>query len=261
MICSENFRVGDFVRRQEGVLDQLLRERAGARAGTSCSPTHVGEERADDGDGIDARVGVEAAVFDGEDRLDHLLRDQGERHVAPFLARGGDERGDERRVERQAIELLLLRDDFDVIDRRRLRAFRAARGVRDPQELAFAVAVLRHHQHRIAAHGELPGLFRPWTMGIAEVVQPVDDLARRQRLAPPQLERAGEDPGIGALHFAVQPRVDHPGKADVEIASDDRQDQERDPETEKDVELPAPPASGRARFGRDDGARRIDRHG
>ena len=44
------------------------------------------EDGAGDADRIDAGVVVEAAVLDRQDRLDHLLRDRRERHVAALLA-------------------------------------------------------------------------------------------------------------------------------------------------------------------------------
>jgi hypothetical protein len=236
----------------------LLRERAGA-AHVRLAAGDVVEQGADDGDGIDTCVAVETAVFDGEDRLDHPLRDRGERHVAPFLARGGDERGNERRVERQPVDRFLGGDDVDVIDCRRLDVFGPARAERDPDELSLAVAVPRNHQHGVPSDGELTRLFRSAPMGIAEVVEPVDDVGRRQGQPAPQLERPGIHPRIGALHFAVEPCVDHPGKADVEVPGHGHEDQKRDPETHKDVELPAPAAPGRAGPGQDNGW--VCRHG
>ena len=66
---------------------------------------------------------------------------------------------------------------------------------------------------RVAADRELAGLLGLGALGVAEVVEPVDELPRRQRLAAADLERRREDARIGALELAVQPRVDQPREA------------------------------------------------
>ena len=95
-----------------------------------------------------------------------------------------------------------------------------------------------------------PGCSALRAMRIAEVVQSVDDLGRRQRLAAPQLERPGEDTRVGPLRFAVQARVDHPGEADIEIDANDRQDDEdtasADEETKFHSEASQPRVKGHA---------------
>ena len=72
-------------RREERVLDQLLRERAAA-AQVGSLAGQVFPERRTRCRSDRRRVVVEAAVLDREDRLHHVLRDELQRHVAPFLA-------------------------------------------------------------------------------------------------------------------------------------------------------------------------------
>ena len=237
---------------QERVLDELLRDGAAA-AQVFLPADDVVDRRADDADGVDAGMLVETAVFDREDGLHHHGWNHRQRHVAPLFARFGDERGDERRTERQPVHAAFRRDDLDVIDRRRLRTLRAPRREHDADELTLAVAVARDHHHGVASHGELAGLLRFGAVRVAEVVEPIDHLQGRQRLSAPQVVRARVNTGIRALRFSREPRVDHPREADVEINGDDREDRERHAGADEDVELPAatlraPPRAAHARF-------------
>ena len=98
-------------------------------------PKTLRNDRADDADRIDAGMVVEAAVLDREHRLDHLLRDRLQRHVAALLAAGGDERRDERRVERDAFDVVFSADGSSIVlDPRRLRGLRRAAAEDDADE-------------------------------------------------------------------------------------------------------------------------------
>ena len=61
---------------------------------------------------------------------------------------------------------------------------------------------------RGTADGELAGLGRLVPLGVAEIVQPIDELTLGERLTAPQFERAGEDARQHALALAVQPLID-----------------------------------------------------
>ena len=65
---------------------------------------------------------------------------------------------------------------------------------------------------RAARHVELAGLHDLGPLRVAEVVQPVDQLAVGQRLPAPQLERTRKDARKHGVALAVQPRVDEPAK-------------------------------------------------
>ena len=52
---------------------------------------------------------------------------------------------------------------------------------------------------------------------VAEIVQPIDQLAVGERLAAAELERTREHAWQHAIAFAVQPRVDEMGEADVVV--------------------------------------------
>ena len=63
-----------------------------------------------------------------------------------------------------------------------------------------------------AADGELAGLLDARALGVAEVVQPIDELLLGERLAAAQLERPREDARQHAIALAVQARVDQPAE-------------------------------------------------
>ena len=108
----------------------------------------VAEDGAGDADRIDAGMVVEAAILDGQDRLDHLARDGLQRHVAALLAAvGRDERRDERRVERDALDGLLVGRQLDGLDSRRLCGLRRPAAEDEPDGPALVVAVARDEHH------------------------------------------------------------------------------------------------------------------
>ena len=128
---------------------------------------------------------------------------------------------------------------LDPVDDGRLRVLRPLAAEHDAHLLLLEVAVLRHDHQGVAADRELAAVRRCRAVRVAEVVEAVDELVRRQRLAAVQLERTGEDARVDPLHLAVNARVDHPGEQDVVVAHDRRQDDERAGEADKREELPA----------------------
>ena len=140
----------------------------------------VGEDRARRADGIDAGMIVEPAILDRDHRLRHALRDRRERHVAPLLAPFGDERRDERRVERDARRGSACVPGSSMAVRppaaapaRAANAKRTACPCRSPARGTT--------DERVAADRELAGLLRAVAVRIAELVQPVDHLRRVSR--------------------------------------------------------------------------------
>ena len=227
------------VRRQERVLDQLLRDGAAARQ-VGLVAEDVAEDGAGDADRIDAGVVVEAAILDRQDRLDHLARDGLQRHVAALLASlGRDERRDERRVERDALDGLLVGRQLDGLDSRRLRSLRRPAAEDEPHGPALVVAVARDEHHRVAPDREFPRLLGAGAVRVAQIVQPIDQLALGEGLSPVQLERAGEHPRIGPRHLAAHPRVDHLREDDPVVRHRERQQDHRDADAEEGIALPA----------------------
>ena len=122
---SVNLRRGSFSRAlamphielRNVFLHQLLRDRAAA-AQVFPAAEHVGEHgarRADDSRRRDGRRSGDPRSR--STACDHARRDGGERHVAPLLAPLADERGEERRVERDGVERRLAADDLDGLQR------------------------------------------------------------------------------------------------------------------------------------------------
>jgi hypothetical protein len=163
---------------------------------------------------------VEAVVLDREDGLHHPLRDRAQWDVAALFTPRGDERRDERRIERHLLGGLSGPRELDTIDERRLGRPGAPRAEDHPDHLSHVVAVAGNQHDRIPSDGEFARLLGPGPVRVPEVVQPLDNLRRRKRLPAPQLERTREDAGIGARGFPVQPRVNLRRKAAVE---EDRQ--------------------------------------
>ena len=189
---------------------------------------------------------VEAPVFDGQDGLDHAFRNRGKRNVASLLAAGGNQRGDERGIELHRLEPFFLVNGEDVVDAERVGAL--AHHERDPQPLPAARAFSRNDEDRVLADREFAGLFGAGAVGVAQVVQPVDQLLRRDRLAASDFKGAAEDARVGPGELAMQPRVDHARELDVVEDRDRREDQEEAAEDDQRVELPAAAtASGRGR--------------
>ena len=160
--------------------------------------------------------------------------------VAPLLPSRRHERGDERRVERQLLGPGLLADDLQVVDGGRFLGLRRPHAKHDADGLALAIAVPRDEDDGIAPDRELAGLPGLGAVGIAELVQPVDELARRHGLAAPDVERPREHARIDPLHVPVEPGVDHPGEHDVVVAEHPEEDHERARQRHERVELPPP---------------------
>ena len=131
-------------------------------------------------------------------------------------------------------------DDLDPVDDGRVRVLRPLAAEDDADLLLLdGRRPSARSPGRRGRSANSPACSAVGPVRVAEVVQPVDELVRRQRLAAVQLERAGEDAGIDPLHFAVDPRVDHPREEDVVVAHDRRQDDERAGEADQREELPA----------------------
>ena len=90
---------------QEEIARQLLRDGAAADQ-VGAIAEHVGEHRADDANRIDAGVVIEAPILDRQHRFLHARRNGFERDAAALLARAGHERGQQRRIERDALDVL-----------------------------------------------------------------------------------------------------------------------------------------------------------
>ena len=182
--------------------------------GTALSPKTLREDGADDADRIDAGMVVEAAILDREHRLDHLARDR-RAAARRGASRGpdGDERRDERRVERDALDGLLVGRQLDVARFSPAPpSSPAGRRRRAATVRPLLVAVARDEDHGLAPDREFARLLGAGAVRVAQIVQPVDQLALGEGLSPVQLERAGEHPRIGPRHLAAHPRVDQLAK-------------------------------------------------
>jgi hypothetical protein len=224
--------------RQEGVLDELLRERASA-SGVFAPVEHVAENRRGNGDRIDPRVLVETTVFDREHGVDHVGRDGCQRHVAAFLAAGRDQGGDERRAQGHVGGRRLGSDYLDLLDDGRFGVLGPLAAKRHAHLLILEVSVLGYDQERVTPDGELAAQRCLGTVGVAEVVEAIDELVGGQGLAAMELERPGEHPRVDTLHLPVDARVDHAGEQHVVVTQDRRKDDQRSGEPHQREELPA----------------------
>ena len=242
---------------EEEVLDQLLRDRAAAHQ-VGPIAAHVGDDGADRADDVDARMVVEAAVLDGQDRLDHPRRNHRQRDTPALLAACADERREQRRVQRDPRHRRVV--DLEARDAQHGRDGCARRrlGRRllevHAHQAALGRAVSRRQHDGAAADGKLAGFVDPRALRVAQIVEAIDELVVAQRLAPVQLERARVDAGQHAIALAVQARVDLPPEdhppvaehADGGHAAEQRHHAERNPELARDAEnqssQPPPPA-------------------
>jgi hypothetical protein len=87
----------------------------------------------------------------------------------------------------------------------------------DADHLPFQFGRPRHDRDRAVADGELARLLDALAVRVAEIVQPVDQLAFGERLAAAELERAREDAWKHRFAFAMQPRVDEMREPNVGI--------------------------------------------
>ena len=92
---------------------------------------------------------------------------------------------------------------------------------------------------RLAPDREFPRLLGAGAVRVAQIVQPVDQLALGEGLSPVQLERAGEHPRIGPRHLAAHPHVDHLREDDPVVRHRERQQDHRDADAEEGIALPA----------------------
>ena len=119
---------------------------------------------------------VETAVLDREHRFDHRLGDHLEGHVAALLARVGDERRDEWSVERDPIGRVLVAGSSIVS----IRVVSVLFGGRPPNDqahqLSLVIAVARDQHMASRPTVNSPGCSGARTMGVAEIVQPIDEL-------------------------------------------------------------------------------------
>ncbi len=246
-------------RTEERVADELLGDGAAA-AQVLPAAEEIREDGAGRADDVDAGVCVEPAVLNRHDGLDHPGRDRGERHVAPLLAAFADERGEERRVERNRVERLLASDDLDrlqgaaagsPVERvgpRGAAGFRG--GARDegredePDRLTRVIPAARNNREGVAPDCEFPRVFHRRTLCVSEIVETVDHLRLRDPLAAADRQRAREDARIGPLELSVHPRVDHPRELHVVVPDDKGGDDERSGQRDGGIELPAAPAEG-----------------
>ena len=145
---------------QEEVPGQLLRNRARAFQIRPVAE-HVGEDRADDSNGIDPGCKVEPPIFDRQNGFDHARWQRRERHL-PALDARLDQRGQHGRLHRDARQGLLAdRQRFDANDRpTRLRGVRAVAGAGRWKLtidcLATVAAGARHDRDQGADDRELP---------------------------------------------------------------------------------------------------------
>ena len=249
MYCSASFRLIDF----SGVRKKFLTSCCVSRAATDeilLLAAQVRDDRADRADDVNARVIVEAAILDREHGLHHPRRNRGERHLAPLLPAGADERGEERRVERDLVGAPLA--GLEAADAYHLRRQRGLRRLlrRGPRQVerraddhALLIAVARDERDGVAFQHELAGLLDPRSLGIPQVVQPIDQLPDAKRLAAIELERTRVDAGQDAIAFAVEPRVNLPREEDPVVAEDA---DDRDGADEKEDADDEPRAPGHA---------------
>ncbi|MGC4084080.1 MAG: hypothetical protein QM736_18710 [Vicinamibacterales bacterium] len=223
--------------RQEHVVYELLGERARRRDAA------VARDAVDDGAGeanrIDARMVVEAPVFDGQHRVDDVWRQRTERDRSSLLTLGL-QRAEERRIERQAVTRIVVQlETDDAIGRLRFGwwrgglAARLRRRWRRHLERHLDAAPLelrgsRRDDDLIVGDRELARLGDAGPLGVADVVQPIDQLPFAQRLPRVDFERTREDAREHALPFAVQLPIDQAAERDVVITGDGREEDERD---------------------------------
>ncbi len=211
---------------------------------------NVRDHRADHADRIEAGVLVEAAILDREHRLLHARRDRRQRHRPPLLPLAATERGQHRRVERDPLARLVVElEPLHAIGharRRRFLAFghrlRIGRTLKhDADRVSLQLGDARHDRDRALADRELAGLLQPIAMGVAELVEPIDQLLLGHRLAAAQLERPRQHAREHRRSLAVQARVDQPREAHVVVAGDDAEEEGGDGERDGTDPNPAFP--------------------
>ena len=232
--------------------EEVPRELLGERAGTlevSALAAQVRDERARHPHRIDPWMIVETAVLDGEDRLHHAWRYRRERHLPALLAAGAHEGGEQRGIEGDAVgsrppaSIPLTRPGV-VAAPTALRTRGCSKRMRTVWPLTVAAA--GDDRNRPGTDGELASLLDARPLGISQIVQPIDDLCRAERLTLPQLERACEYPRQHPLPLSMKPRLNLPGEDYVVVAETQPQQDGRDGDCEREVLDPAAPPLSRS---------------
>ncbi len=191
---------------------------------------------------------VKTPVFNREDRLDHDGRDHCQSGTSRRFWRASATSAVIRGVSSVTLSSVRFvptsssRSIDDGLDR-----LRALCREDKANHLTPVVAAARDHDHRVASDGEFSWLFRLRAIRIPEVVQTIDDLRGRQRLAATEFVRPGKDAGVRPLRLAREPRIDHLREADVEVGGDDGEEDERRAAANERVEFPATPLRAAAR--------------
>ena len=174
-----------------------------------------------------------------------------ERHRPPLLALAADERGQHRRVERQPLARPSCRARAAARDRAAAAAApsaprrRSRVGRRRPLKHDADDWPLNSGARGMIAIAPLPianspGFSSVLALRVAEVVQPIDELAVGQRLAAPQLERPGEARAEARVSRSpCEPRVDQPREADVVVGGGEAQEDRRNRERQRGEAHPA----------------------
>ncbi len=233
---------------EEEIPGELLRQRAGALEVPALA-AEVGDECSRHPHGIDPRVVIKSAILDGEDRLHHARRYRREWHLPPLLAAGAQERGKQRGVQGDAVGGRSAR--FDAPDAARRGG--GAPGVaharlleEDAHGLAVAVAAAGDDGNRSGTDRELASLFDSRPLRVPQIVQPVDDLGRAERLTLAQFERARKHSRQHALPLSVEPRLDLPGEGHVVVAENRTQQDGWNGDRDGQVHGPAAPPPSRS---------------
>ncbi len=174
---------------------------------------------------------VETMIFDRQHRLCHSRRDGRQRNRPALFAFPGNQRRQHRRVENEPLTCLVAEFELQhavggAFWRRRFARGRCARGSRswplknNLDELPVELRASRHQRDSAGAHGEFTGTLRRRPLGVAKIIQAIDQLPIGQRLPASQFERPCQDARQGGLAFAVKPLVDQPREADVIVGGE-----------------------------------------
>ena len=206
-------------------------------------PAQVGHQRADDADRVDARMAVEAAVLDGQHRLLHVGGNGRERHPAAPLARRGDQRAEQRRIEldtcatgRSPAKSRSMRGGRAGGRGRRTRPARRAARPLGAQHLSGEVARARHEGDGAAA----PARTRPGRR-LARAARSRGRSAAATtstslRVRPDaQAQGPAVDPRDDPHALAGEARLDDQRQAAVVVAGHSRDDEDRQRDRRRDA--------------------------
>jgi len=166
------------------------------------------------------------------------------------------ERGEQRRIQRDVLDAGLVRSQSIHADDLGWVAFfrRLLRIEHDANDRPLVIAVARDEGNCVAADRELSRALDARAFGIAQVVQPVDQLSLAKGLAPVELQRSCVHAWQHTLALAVQPQIDLPaeqypviaGDADAEERADGGQAADDEPGLARDADDEPADPSGRA---------------